>query len=207
MSFSNSQSDTLLPPRAARTDELIFKLSVDQYHDMINAGTLTEDDPVELIEGVLVYNMPKKRIHAAVTGVIRRLIESQLGAGLTYETQEPITLVDGEPEPDGAVIRGGGMALLDRHPGPSEVALVVEISDSSLARDRGIKLRSYARARIPVYLIVNLIDMQIEVFHNPHGHGDEASYETFAIIKSGQSVTLPGEIAVVLNADDVLPKA
>jgi Putative restriction endonuclease len=198
-------TESMLPPRAVRTSDVIFRLSVQQYHDMIEAGTLSDEDPVEMIEGVLVYNMPKKRIHAAVTQVVRRLIETTLSPGLTYETQEPITLADGEPEPDGVVVRGGGMAMLDRHPGPEDVALVIEVADTSLARDRGTKLRSYARARIGVYVIVNLIDMQIEVYHNPQGEADAAGYDLFATITRGQSVTLPGEVKVTLNGDEVLP--
>ena len=156
-----------LPPRAAYTDEPIFRLTVDQYHELVRSGQLTPDDPVELLEGILTFKMPKNTPHAAGTRLCRRTIEPLLPPGWFYDAQEPITLTDGEPEPDGIVVRGRLEDYLTRHPGPADLALVIEVADSSLDRDRGIKLRSYARAGISVYWIVNLIDRQIEVFSAP----------------------------------------
>src|SRR5216110_2691992 len=86
--------------------EPVFRLSVEQYHTMIDAGVLTDDDPVELLEGVLVFKMPKKPPHRYVVQAAQDVIRAILPAGWGYQAQEPITLQDGEPEPDGAVIRG-----------------------------------------------------------------------------------------------------
>ncbi len=95
-----------LPPRAAFTNEPIFRLSVDQYHELIRSGKLTDEDPVELIEGILVYKMPKNTPHATSTRLCRRAIERLLPANWFYDSQEPLTLADGEPEPDGMIVRG-----------------------------------------------------------------------------------------------------
>lgn len=158
---------TPLPPQAAYTDEPVFRLSVEQYHDLIDRGKLTPDDPVELLEGILVFRLPRKSPHATAVRLCRRAIAPMLGPGYFYDSEQPITLSDGEPEPDGIVIRGTIEDHEARHPGPADVSLVIEVADTTLARDRGIKLRSYARAGIPQYWIVNLIDRQVEVFTEP----------------------------------------
>ena len=178
-----------LPPRAAYTSEPIFRLTVDQYHELIRAGKLGEDDPVELLEGILVFKMPKNTPHATTTKLARREIEGLLPEGLHYIVQDPITLADGEPEPDGAVVRGRIEDYAAAHPGPADVALVIEVADTSLVRDRGIKLRSYARAGIPVYWIINLIERQVEVYVDPdHAAHPEPQYRRRAVYGPGARV-------------------
>ena len=130
--------------------EPIWQLSIDQYHQMIQSGILTDDDPVELLEGWLVSNMPKNPPHSVATQLTRQVLERFLPAGWHVDTQEPITTDTSEPEPDVTVVRGDRRDYLDHHPGPEDVALLVEVADASLQRDRGSKKRLYARARIPV---------------------------------------------------------
>ena len=69
-----------------------------------------------------------------------------------------------EPEPDLAIIRGSWEMYRTRHPEPADIVLLVEVSDSTLARDRGEKRAAYARGRISVYWIINLVDRQVEVY-------------------------------------------
>ena len=78
--------------------------------------------------------------------------------------------------PDASVIRGDRRDYLGGHPAPRDVALIGEVADSSLAYDRGIKKRIYARSAIPVYWIVNLEDRCIEVYTDPTGPADEPDY-------------------------------
>src|SRR5437764_4760752 len=124
----------------------VLRLSIGQYHAMIDAGILTDDDPVELIEGILVYKVPKEPRHSIALAKLQRAITPLLPSDVSLQTQEPITLADGEPEPDAAIFHGKPEDYPQRHPGPDEVMLVIEVADTTLARDRGIKLRSYARA-------------------------------------------------------------
>jgi Uma2 family endonuclease len=161
---------------AAVSTDVIWRFSVDQYHAMIRAGILTEDDPVELLEGWLVTKMPKNPHHRVATRLIRQALESILPPGWYVDTQEPLTTIDSEPEPDVMVVRGEPRHYLDRHPGPQDVALVVEVADSTLQRDRSLKKRLYAAAEIPVYWIVNLLESQIEVYTNPSGPGEQPDY-------------------------------
>lgn len=166
---------TVEPP-AAVPSEPIWRLSVEQYHAMIQAGILTDDDPVELLEGWLVFKMPKNPRHRATTRIIREALENLLPNGWYVDTQEPITTTDSEPEPDFVIVRGNTRQYLDRHPGPEDIALVIEVSDATLQSDRTSKMRTYARANISTYWIVNLVESQIEVYTEPSGPVKHPNY-------------------------------
>ena len=142
---------------------------------MIRLGILSDDDPVELLDGWLVYKMPKNPPHRATTKLTRNALEAVIPEGWYVDTQEPITLADSEPEPDVVVVRGNTRDYLDRHPGASDIALIIEVADSTLEREcpgdtlreRTSKQRLYARAGIPIYWIINLPEKQIEVYTEP----------------------------------------
>ncbi len=175
----------------------IWRLSVDQYHQMIRTGILTEDDPVELLEGWLVPKMPKNPLHRVATRRTRLALEDIIPAGWYVDSQEPITLPDSEPEPDVTVVEGSSEQYRDRHPGSGDVALLVEVSDSSLPRDQGSKKRLYARARIPIYWIVNLLERRIEVYSDPSGPGESADY------RQRQDYGEAEEIPVVIGGREI----
>jgi Uma2 family endonuclease len=167
------------PPAVESTEvpiELIWRLSVEQYHAMIQAGILAEDDPVELLEGWLVTKMPKNPRHSLVTQLVQAALSRSLPAGWHARGQEPVTTEDSEPEPDIVVARGELRQYLDRHPGPQDVALIVEVADSSLQRDRMLKKRLYASAGTPVYWVVNLPELRIEVYSDPSGQVEQPTY-------------------------------
>ena len=157
----------VLEKSAAVPTDPIWRLSVDQYHAMISTGILTTDDPVELLEGWLIPNMPKNPLHRATTRLIRQALEQIAPPGWYVDSQEPITTQDSEPEPDVVVVRGDTLQYLDRHPGPEDLALVVEVADATLQRDRTFKKRLYARAHIPVYWLVNLPECRLEIYTEP----------------------------------------
>ena len=170
---------TVVPPAHQPVDisaENIWRLSVDQYHAMIQADILTEDDPVELLEGWLVTKMPKNPRHTLVTQSARDTLASLLPVGWYINIQEPITTAESEPEPNMAVIRGERHQYRDHHPSPQDVALVIEVADSSLRRDRTLKKRIYAAASIPLYWIINLLANQIEVYSDPTGPHEQPDY-------------------------------
>jgi Uma2 family endonuclease len=177
-----------LPPDPS--PEPVFRLSVRQYHAMIDAGVLTDDDPVELLEGILVFKMPKKPGHRIALAKLQRILPPLLPTTMALQVQEPITLSDGEPEPDAAVIDGRPEDYADRHPGVSDVRLVVEVADTTLARDRGIKLRGYARAGLPVYWIVNLVERTLEVYTEPDGDASPPAYRQTRVFRPGDSAPL-----------------
>ncbi len=183
-----------LPP-----PEEVFRITVDRYEQMLERGALSEDDRIELLNGVLVTKMPKNPMHSTVTGRCYRALDRLLPPDWHVRKEEPVRIPGyDEPEPDLAVVRGGEDDYEKRHPFPADIALIAEIADSSLTRDRGEKADIYARAGIPVYWIINLVDRQIETFSNPVG----GVYPPATILRGTDSVQLVvagqaiGQIAV-----------
>lgn len=188
-------------------DYILAPLTVEQYHAMARAGILEEGAPIELLEGLLVEKVTKHPPHSVATQLLQENLMRMLPAGWRAVAQEPITLSDSEPEPDIVVVRGQAREYRLHHPRPDDIALVVEVSDATLARDRGSKRRIYARAALTSYWLINLIDAQIEVYTEPSGNTAQPSYRR-------QTTYLPGdEVPVVvagveigrLRVDDLLP--
>jgi Uma2 family endonuclease len=174
---------------AAIPNDLILRLSIEQYHAIIQAGILTDDDSVELLEGWLVFKMPKNPPHRATTRLVRTALENILPPGWYVDSQEPITLSNSEPEPDIVVVRGDTRQYLDRHPGAEDIALIVEVSDTTLQRDRTLKKRIYARAGIAIYWIVNLVEGLVEVYSQPVVEVEQPDYSQR--LDFGRSAVIP----------------
>jgi Uma2 family endonuclease len=178
--------------------EPVIRLSVSQYHEMISAGILLDGDPVELLEGWLVPNMVKNPPHSTARHLTTKALEQALPSGWHVRSQEPITLSDSEPEPDVTVVHGDPKRYERSHPGPKDVAMVVEIADASLDRDRSIKKQIYARAGISVYWIVNLQEHRIEVYCDPSSDLESPDYRRCEFYSAGSEVPLSleaGEIS------------
>ena len=165
----------------------VWRLSVDQYHAMIRSGILTDDDPVELLDGVLVPKMPKNPLHRAVTRLLRQALQAITPADYYVDSQEPITLRSSEPEPDVLIVRGDTRDYLDRHPGPQDLALVAEIADSSLQQDRSVKKTLYAQAGIQVYWLLNLPEQCVEVFSESR----DGDYRVTAVYGLDDEILVP----------------
>ncbi len=173
---------------------------------MIRLGILSDDDPVELLDGWLVYKMPKNPPHRATTKLTRNALEAVIPEGWYVDTQEPITLANSEPEPDVVVVRGNTRDYLDRHPGAADIALIIEVADSTLERDRTSKQRLYARAGIPIYWIINLPEKQIEVYTEPVV-AEESIYQRRQDYQLSDEVpvAIAGQIISRLSVLELLP--
>jgi Uma2 family endonuclease len=174
---------------------------------MAEHGILGEDDPVELLEGWLVQKMTKHRPHVLTTLLVRRALDRLLPKGWYADSQEPVTTTESEPEPDACVVRGEPRDYQDRHPDPHEVALIVEVADTSLTTDQGDKKRVYARAGIPVYWIANLVERRFEVYTDPTGPADVPDYRQRQDYEPGDEipVVVAGEEVGRLAVADLLP--
>src|SRR3954453_11490344 len=115
------------PESSAPPSEPIWRLSVDRYHAMIASGILTEDDRVELLDGMLVEKITKNPPHTVATDLTRRILEAMIPPGWCVRIQEPVTLAESEPEPDLAIVRGTIRDFNNRHPAAAEVGLAVEV--------------------------------------------------------------------------------
>jgi Uma2 family endonuclease len=166
------------------------RFTVAQYHKMIEAGVLTEDDRVELLEGYLVEKMPHDPLHDGTLQKVNRRLTPLLPPGWELRVQMSITLLKSEPEPDIAVVREDPSGYMTRHPGPADFGVLAEVANTSLDSDRDDKLPIYARAGIPVYWIVNVVDRQVEVYEQPSGPTASPGYGVRQVYKPGDLVPL-----------------
>lgn len=188
-------------------DYTIVPLSVEQYHAMARAGILEEGAPIELLEGYLVEKMTKHPPHRVATQLVELALRQVIPTGYHTAMQEPITLEDSEPEPDVAVVQGTIRDYSERHPYAHEVPLVVEIADATLERDRYSKRRIYARAGIPCYWIVNLLDRMVEVYSEPSGQTAHPFYFNQRSFSESESapVEIHGQHVGVILVRSILP--
>jgi Uma2 family endonuclease len=186
---------------------LMRRFTVDEYHRMIDDGFFAEDERFELLEGWIVAKMPRNPPHDSMIVVIGRILDRALPEGWHLRGQSAIVTADSTPEPDLAIVRGDGRDYLSRHPEPADLALVVEVSDSTLASDRGLKARIYARAGIPVYWIVNLVDHRVEVYTTPTGPVADPGYRECREVEPGATFPLiiDGREIARIDAREVLP--
>jgi Putative restriction endonuclease len=145
----------------------LYRFTVEQYHRMIEQGILNENDRVELLEGWITAKMTHNPPHDCSVLLAQTELLARLSADWVVRVQSAITMRDSEPEPDLAVARGPGRRYARTHPRASDLALLVEVADTTLEADRTEKGRLYARSRIAVYWIINLIDSQVEVYTEP----------------------------------------
>jgi Uma2 family endonuclease len=187
-------------------DPSAYRFSVDQYHRMIQAGILGEDDPVELLEGYLVLKMSRNPAHDATIQFIQRRLYRVLPEKWDLRTQLAISLGESEPEPDFAVVRGEAQNYLTRHPGPADIGVVIEIANTSLQRDLDDKARVYAQAGIAAYWVVNVTDRSVEAFTRPSGPVAQPAYADRRTVRPPDALTLTLDgTAVTLPAADLLP--
>ena len=156
------------------------RFTVDEYEQMIDMGILAESECVELIHGEVVEKMVVGPMHSATVNRINRLLTTQLLALAIVSVQNPIVLNDSEPEPDLALLAPRDDFYAPSKPKSSDVLLVIEVADTSLAYDREIKLPLYAQAGIQEYWIVNLAESKIEVYRQPLPTGSYASRTDFS---------------------------
>ena len=177
---------------------LPHRWTTEEYYALAAYGAFDGAGRTELLDGELFLMPPQLTPHASTIFFTTDALRGCFHTGFVVRSQLPITLADGtEPEPDFCVARGTGFDFLHHHPTPAEIVLVVEVSDSTLAKDRTRKAAIYARAGLPEYWIVNVIDRQLEVLRGPRPDG----------VYGSQTVLLPGETVTPLSAPDAVPIA
>lgn len=142
------------------------RLTVTDYHAMADAGILTEQDRVELIDGELIDMAPIGPQHADLTDYLLRSFARQLPEDKIVRIQNPLQLNRyDEVYPDAAIVHN--RRYTDRHPYPEDVDLIVEVADTSLSYDRGTKLPLYSAYRIPEVWIINVQEKCVEIYRIP----------------------------------------
>ncbi len=154
------------PPIAIRL------LSVQDYHQMMEAGILRPDERVELVEGQIIQMAAKGTAHSAAVSRIEKLLRSRLGDLVLLRFQDPVRLNDySEPEPDVAVVQPNPSFYEEHHPTPSEVFWLIEVSDTTLRFDRETKAPAYARSGILEYWVLDVPGRKLHVYRMPSAEG------------------------------------
>jgi Uma2 family endonuclease len=171
---------------------------------MIHNGILPETNRFELIRGRIVEKEMKDPEHPTATRRTMRAIERLLPPGWHVRKEDPVRIPNqrSEPEPDLAVVQGDENTYRHRHPGPEDIALVVEVTRLSVSKDR--KLASiYAGGPIPVYWIVNVPKRRLEVYQGPVG----GQYPAPRILGENEAVDLviAGQVIGRIPVADLLP--
>jgi Uma2 family endonuclease len=196
------------PAKPSRGGIVPFRLTVGQFLRMIDAGILTDRDRVELLGGILVAKMVKHTPHnfasRGLSEALRRLIPADW---LISEEKAIILGPHWRPEPDLAVIRGPNERYRAQDPQAGDIAMIVEVADSTYAKDRGVKWRRYAACGVAVYWIVNIPARIVEVYTDPAGRGRSASYRGARSYGPGDEipVTIDGREVGRIAARDILP--
>ncbi len=176
----------------------VIGLTTKQYHHLIGNNLLDEDTETELLDGLMVRKDRSAHGEDPVTIgdrhriAVQRLVRlardfDPLGGHL--QIQQPIVCPPHhEPEPDASVARGLEGDYTDRPPGPGDVLSVIEVADRSLARDLSTKLRIYAEAAIPQYVVVDLVHNVVLVHSQPAA----GSYAAPIVLRSGDALRISG---------------
>jgi Uma2 family endonuclease len=205
MSAIATTMPTAPPAAPAWIPSPLYRMTVEEYEAMVASGAFKGRKRLHLINGLLVERMTQNPPHVIAVNLCRDELDRVKPPGWHVRSAQPIRLPGqaSEPEPDHCVVRGVNRDYLGGHPGPTDIALVVEVADSSLADDRELGARVYGPAGLPVYWIVNVVDRQVEVYTDP-GPGGYASRrdcrasDAIPVVIDGQPL---GQIAV----DDILP--
>jgi Uma2 family endonuclease len=164
--------------------------SSDEYHSMLDAGILSPDDRVELIEGEVLEMAAISSRHAGCVKGLNRAFSEGLSGRALVGVQDPVRLSHfSEPEPDLSVLHPRDDRYSKAHPTPEDVFLIVEVAHASLDYDRSVKVPLYARSGIREVWLFDLTQSVVEVYRRPGvggyaeverlGRGDRLAPEAF----------------------------
>ncbi|HWM89989.1 MAG TPA: Uma2 family endonuclease [Thermoanaerobaculia bacterium] len=172
--------------------------TVSEYHSLAEAGILSEDDRVELIEGEIFRMAPIGSRHA---GCVNRLNHLLQGTGAIVSPQNPAFMNDhSEPQPDIALLQWRADFYASSHPKPEDVLLLIEVADSSIGFDRGKKVPLYAQCGIADFWLVDLVKNTIEVYRQPSATG----FRDIRKLRRGESISPLAFPDLELNVSDIL---
>lgn len=175
--------------------------TADEYERMIAAGVFQEDDRIELIEGEIIAMSPIGARHAACVNRLAALLYRSLPSSLILSTQNPIRLSPrSEPQPDFAVLHARPDFYAQALPTPADIVLLVEVTETSLAYDRDVKVPRYARGGIPEVWLVDIVHGMIVRYAQPATQG----YHDICQVYPGQEIISGSIPNLALKVDDIL---
>ncbi|MBD2339566.1 Uma2 family endonuclease [Calothrix sp. FACHB-156] len=183
------------------------RFTLDEYHRLTELGFFHEDDHIELVNGEIIEMVSKGKAHETCLRKLWKELPKLVGDRATLQSQAPITLPpNSEPEPDFAIIKNRSDDYLSAHPAPSDVLLVIEVSDASLDYDQVVKIPLYAQSGITDYLIFNLFDNHLECYSKPYADSlGKYGYSSKRIILANQMISLPCFPDLTIDLSKIFP--
>ncbi len=176
------------------------RFTAEEYHRMAEVGLLREDARVELIGGEILDMSPIGWRHAECVNRLNKVLVRLVGDFYAVNVQNPIALGErDEPQPDLALVKEDPNRR--RLPGPEDVVLIMEVSDTTLAYDKNVKLPPYAGAGIPESWILDLQGRKVEVHTNPGPEG----YLNAREVGPGEQIRAATIEGLALSLDEILP--
>ena len=190
------------PPSSPSAAPTRRRFTVTEYHAMAEAGILAHDERVELLNGDIIVMPLIGDWHASRVMRINNSVLPTVQGRAIVSVQGPVRLDDSsEPEPDVMLLRWRDDFYEGGHPGPADVLLLIEVSDTTVDYDRGAKLAAYAAAGIPEVWITSRRDRRIESYADPAGD----AYATVRHHGAGESISPQAFPDVVLQVDQIIP--
>ncbi|MGC8521980.1 MAG: Uma2 family endonuclease [Steroidobacteraceae bacterium] len=180
------------------------RISVQDYHRMVEVGLLGADAHIELIDGAIFDLAPTGEAHRATVRRLEQRLRRAIAAQGIVVRNTPIRLgADSEPQPDLAVLRARPDGYRTAAPGAADTLLVIEVSDSTWHYDHDTKVPSYARHGIPEVWLFDLTSATVHFFRGLTGahYADEAATENPGL------TFLPELTDVAVDLAEVLPRA
>jgi len=162
------------------------RFTTQDYYRMAETGVLRPEARVELLDGEIIDMSPIGPPHGSVTKRLNHHFNQHARGRWLVAVQDPVHLEEySEPEPDLMLLKSAHDFYRARHPGPSDVFLLIEVADTSLGYDRERKLPAYGRAGIPEVWVINLLDQTIKAYREPHLTG----YASTTILRAGDKAS------------------
>jgi len=178
-----------------------YRFTVENYHRMAEVGILDADERVELLRGEVVVMTPIGGPHAFSVNRLTRVLHDAVGPRFYVSIQNPVAIdAHSEPQPDLVLARPDPDRYRESHPRPDDVLLLVEVADTSLDKDRKVKLPLYAEAGIVEVWIVDLNARAVEVCRDPTG----GEYRDVHRFQPGDAITLHALPEVTVPVSDFL---
>ena len=179
----------------------VHRFTVDEYHRMVDAGILREDDRVELIYGVIREMSPINRPHVIATSRTRQLLADGLAGRASVFEQSPLHLeaLASEPEPDVAVYSNPDLDTFGT--AATEPLLAIEVADSSLSLDLTTKAELYAKGQVPEYWVLDIQHGVLHVFRDPR----DGAYRTRTTHKPGSRIAPVSWPDFEIDVDSLFP--
>jgi Uma2 family endonuclease len=176
-------------------------ITVDEYHRMVETGIIHPEERVELIEGDIIAMPPIGRNHRSSMNRLTRLLSEIFNRLAVVQIQQSVILSEiSEPEPDVALLRWDPTGYAGHDPGPTDTLLLIEVSESSRAYDRRVKLPLYARTGIPEYWQVDIPERCIHVHRDPEG----SAYRTNFVVHPGELIAPQAFPDANIAVDEIL---